>query len=127
VAWEAAPAGTRSYAIIADDWDVPSPLFPVAHFTHWILYDIPPDAQHIDGLTSDSELKQLGISLGENSDGARGYRPPCPPFGKHHYVFRVYALDVPTVHPGGSGRLQLLAAMKGHVLAYGELVGQFGR
>jgi Raf kinase inhibitor-like YbhB/YbcL family protein len=125
--WDAAPAPTLSYAMIAVDWDVPSPNFRAASFTHWILYNIPPDLRHIDSSAGAGELHRLGIEPGENSDAARSYVPPCPPFGKHRYVFRIYALDVPKLQPAAFDRLALLAAMKGHILAYGELVGRFGR
>jgi phosphatidylethanolamine-binding protein (PEBP) family uncharacterized protein len=42
LAWDAAPAGTLSYAITAVDGDVPAPVFPAGNFTHWVLYDISP-------------------------------------------------------------------------------------
>jgi Raf kinase inhibitor-like YbhB/YbcL family protein len=127
LAWDAAPTGTLSYALIAVDWDVPSPVFPVASATHWILYDIPPGLRAIDGAISAAELDRLGIQRGENSNAARDYLPPCPPFGKHRYVFRVYALDVAKLQSAAHDRLALLAAMKGHVLAYGEIIGRFAR
>ena len=29
----------------------------------------------------------------KNSDGRKGWTPPCPPSGTHHYRFTVYALN----------------------------------
>jgi Raf kinase inhibitor-like YbhB/YbcL family protein len=52
---------------------------------------------------------------------------PCPPSDVHNYVFRLYALDTlldlePRISKG-----ELLAAMEGHILAQGELIGTFTR
>jgi Raf kinase inhibitor-like YbhB/YbcL family protein len=126
LSWEGAPPGARSYAILAIDWDAPSPKYRLASFTHWILYDIPPAVVQIDGAVADGELSRRGIASGRNSRGTTGFVPPCPPFGKHGYVFRVYALDVAALRPGSPDRAGVLEAMTGHVLAYGELVGRFG-
>jgi Raf kinase inhibitor-like YbhB/YbcL family protein len=126
LSWENAPSGTQSYAILAVDWDAPSPAYRLVSFTHWVLYDIPRAAVQIEAAVSDGELRRLGIASGHNSNGKTGFAPLCPPLGRHRYVFRVYALDVPALHPGSTDRAGMLEAMRGHVLAYGELVGRFG-
>jgi phosphatidylethanolamine-binding protein (PEBP) family uncharacterized protein len=46
--------------------------------------------------------------------------------GKHRYLFRLYALDVPEIHPASRDRDAMMDAMTGHVLAYGEIAGLFG-
>jgi Raf kinase inhibitor-like YbhB/YbcL family protein len=57
-----------------------------------------------------------------------GYGGPCPPPGKpHRYLFKVYALDAPLALGPGASKTQVLAAMRDHVLAMGELMGTFGR
>jgi phosphatidylethanolamine-binding protein (PEBP) family uncharacterized protein len=43
----------------------------------------------------------------------------------HRYFFQVFALDTALQVPPGAERDQLLAAMAGHVLAKGSLVGTF--
>ena len=43
----------------------------------------------------------------------------------HHYHFEVFALDRTLALAGGADRDALLAAMRGHVLARGELIGTF--
>jgi Raf kinase inhibitor-like YbhB/YbcL family protein len=126
LSWEGAPSGTQSYAILAVDWDAPSAAYRLMSFTHWVLYNIAPAVVQIDGAIADAELRRLGIAVGRNSYGATGFVPPCPPFDKHRYVFRVYALDVPALKPGSANRAGVLEAMGGHVLAYGELIGRFG-
>ena len=42
---------------------------------------------------------------GRNDFGKAGYGGPCPPGGTHHYVFRIYALDMlPAPGPGRSDK-----------------------
>ena len=65
-----------------------------------------------------------------SSAGTIGYRGPRPPAGDppHSYHVQMFALDVVLSLPlTGADRDQILAAMKGHVLARGELVGLFAR
>lgn len=125
--WDGAPPGTASFAILADDWDVPSPALPLAHFNHWILFDIAGDRRRIDEAVAAADLRTSGIRSGTNSAGHADYAPPCPPMGVHRYIFRLYALDVAHLRPASDGRAALLDAMKGHVLGYGEIVATFGR
>jgi Raf kinase inhibitor-like YbhB/YbcL family protein len=61
---------------------------------------------------------------GTNDWGRRGWNGPCPPIGRHRYFFRVYALDIVLDAPGIT-KIELLAAIKGHILAQGELIGTY--
>jgi Raf kinase inhibitor-like YbhB/YbcL family protein len=118
--WTAAPAGTKSFALVMDDPDA-------LDFTHWIAYNIRPDARELAEGASRSQMSQ-GSAEGANSYGAVGYAGPCPPPGKpHHYVFRVFALDRSLALPAGAARGQVNAAMKGHVLAEGRTTGLYQR
>jgi phosphatidylethanolamine-binding protein (PEBP) family uncharacterized protein len=47
--------------------------------------------------------------------------------GVHHYHFKVYALDTELDTPAGSSKDELLAAIEGHVLDEGELIGTYER
>jgi hypothetical protein len=64
---------------------------------------------------------------GSNSKSERGYFGPRPPAGDppHPYHFQIFALDTTLDLPDGFNRHALLQAMRGHVLAEGELVGTF--
>jgi Raf kinase inhibitor-like YbhB/YbcL family protein len=124
--WEGAPDKALSYVLIATDWDGPTPRFRLGNFTHWILFNIPQDVHEIKSAATPAELTQRKIEIGNNSSGAAAYVPPCPPSGKHRYIFRLYALDVPQIHPASDDRDAVMDAMTGHVLAYGEIVGLFG-
>ncbi|MBV8652039.1 MAG: phospholipid-binding protein, partial [Alphaproteobacteria bacterium] len=58
-----------------------------------------------------------------------GYDGPCPPWNDkrvHHYHFKVYALDVPSLTlTGNFGSKEALAAIAKHTLAMGEAVGTY--
>ena len=126
VSWEGAPDGARSYVLIVTDWDGPTPRFRLRNFTHWILYNIPRGVRGVKSAVKPAELTREKIEIGINSSGAAAYGPPCPPLGKHRYKFRVYALDVPQIVPASRDREGVMNAMKGRVLAYGEIAGLFG-
>lgn len=120
LAWSEAPAGTRSLAVIVEDPDAPF------GFVHWVVHGLPADAR---GLPEGAASQALPGSAraGKNGYGGNGYVGPCPPFGSHHYIFRVYAIDTNIDLPAGATKEQLIAAMTGHVLAEGKLVGLYGR
>jgi Raf kinase inhibitor-like YbhB/YbcL family protein len=123
IEWTPGPEGTQSYALIATDWDAPSPNFRLLMVTHWILFNIPADVREIPQAVGNDQLSAEGIVSGAAMDGSLGYLPPCPPLGQHQYQFRVYAVDVDTIQPESNSRSDVLAALQGHVLAYGELIG----
>jgi Raf kinase inhibitor-like YbhB/YbcL family protein len=110
------PAGAKSLALIVDDPDAPSGLF-----THWVIWNISPQT------TTIAEGNAPKGVHGTNDFGKSGYGGPCPPSGTHRYYFKVFALDRELDLPAGAKRGQLDAAMKGHVIAEGELVGRYTR
>jgi Raf kinase inhibitor-like YbhB/YbcL family protein len=110
------PSGTKSLVLIADDPDAPS-----GFFTHWLIWNIAPQT------TSISEGNPPKGVHGTNDFGKSEYKGPCPPSGTHKYSFKVFALDRELDLRSGAKRSQLDAAMKGHVIAQGELVGRYAR
>lgn len=150
ISWSRGPAGTASYAILAVDPDVPA-VFTDADkegrvipaglkrrpFYHWVLADIPPSRTALaEGEDSNGPAaKPAGPTghgargLNDFGDGRAGYDGPCPPWNDaiaHHYHFQVYALDVahprlPAAFTGSDVR----HAIRGHVLAQGEVVGLY--
>src|SRR5262249_14434214 len=122
----AAPETTKSYALVAMDWDALSPRLRLFSVVHWVLYNIPASTTEIPQNSSSKSLGQSGISSGLNMSGQPGYMPPCPPLDTHRYEFRVYALDVDRIAPASNDRPGVMQAIDGHILAYGELVGLNG-
>jgi hypothetical protein len=110
------PPEAKSLVLIVDDPDAPSGLF-----THWAVWNISPQTATIgEGNTPE------GVQ-GTNDFGKSGYGGPCPPSGTHRYYFKVFALDRELDLPVGAKRSQLDAAMKGHVIAQGELMGRYSK
>jgi len=161
--WTDVPAGTRSFAVICHDPDVPSKgddvnqadrevpaALPRVDFFHWVLVDLPvtvtelAEAAHSQGFTPRGKAGPEAVGgarhglndytgwFAGNADMSGeyfGYDGPFPPFNDsimHHYVFTVYALDVPRLAVEGhfSGA-QAIAAMAGHVLARATLTGTY--
>jgi Raf kinase inhibitor-like YbhB/YbcL family protein len=114
VSWSQPPAGTKSIALLIDDPDAPSGMF-----VHLLAVNIPP----MQSSLALSRPLPMGVSVGRNGTGKVGYFAPCPPNGMHHYHFRVYALDRRAPDAQGLTRMTFLQAVKGHVLAQGELIG----
>jgi Raf kinase inhibitor-like YbhB/YbcL family protein len=121
--WGGIPPNTQTFALLCEDPDAPR-----GTWTHWVLYNIPADKTILtEGIPKDKELPD-GARQGKNDFGKIGYGGPSPPKGKRHrYFFKLYALDATLDRPAGATRDQVLAAITGHVLAEGHLLGQYGR
>lgn len=102
---------------------VDDPDAPAGIWCHWLLYDI---SAKVHNLAQGSKPATLGVD-GKNDFGKLGYNGPCPPRGgPHRYCFRLYALDVHTLGlAAGARRAEVLAALKGHILAQSEYMGRF--
>lgn len=118
----APPEGTKSLVIVVDDPDTTGDFF-----THMVAFNIAPDVHR---LPSGTEIVSAGgeaARFGLNSYNAAHYSGPCPPRGEvHRYRFRVIALDTMLSLPEGAPKGQIDAAMDGHILGEGQLVGYFG-
>jgi Raf kinase inhibitor-like YbhB/YbcL family protein len=123
LSWEGLPLGTRAVALICDDPDA-----PVRTWVHWVLYGLPANTTELPaGLSTDPQLAD-GSRQGVNDFGRSGYGGPCPPPGApHRYFFKIYALDAELDLPAGASKRELLAAMEGHVLDEGALIGIYQR
>jgi Raf kinase inhibitor-like YbhB/YbcL family protein len=121
--WEGIPANAKSLALIADDPDA-----PIGTWVHWVLYDIPPTLQSLPEDVAKSPFVPGIGTQGINDFRKTGYNGPCPPRGKpHRYFFKLYALDTILELKSGASKVELEKAMRGHILAQGELMGKFGR
>ena len=159
--WSDVPRGTKSFALIVHDFDVPSKLedvnqegkevpesLPRIELFHWLLLDIPASVREIESGKHSDGIKPRGKQGPHAPDGFRhglngftdwfagdsqmegkyyGYDGPAPPWNDsiaHHYVFTLYALDVPHVEVEGElTGSHVRAALEGHVLAKATLTG----
>ena len=123
LAWSEVPQGTQSLALIADDPDA-----PMGTWVHWVLYGLPADTRELPEGVPAKETVLDGARQGTNDFGRIGYGGPCPPpNGPHRYFFKLFALDAePELGPGAT-KDELLAAMRGHVLGGGQLMGLYRR
>ena len=121
--WQGLPDGTQSIALIVDDPDAPGKTW-----VHWVIYNIPADSTGLPLDVPKNKSLNDGSLQGKNDFGRIGYNGPCPPPGKpHRYFFKVYALDTTLGLKSGATKSQLEAAMSGHILGKGEIVGKYGR
>jgi Raf kinase inhibitor-like YbhB/YbcL family protein len=128
-------------------------LMPRTDFYHWTLADIPATQTSIaagqlaDGVVAkgkpgpEATLAGAAVRQGVNdytgwfagdaqmAGDYYGYDGPCPPWNDerlHHYVFRLYALDVARLPlEGRFTGPQALAAIRGHILDEAQLIGAY--
>jgi Raf kinase inhibitor-like YbhB/YbcL family protein len=124
LSWSAGPSGTKCFAVIVDDPDAPDPKAPKTTWVHWVVYNIPASVNELAEGAATAGLPAGALS-GKNDWKRTGYGGPCPPIGRHRYFHKVYALDVvlPDLH--APDKASLLEAMRGHVLAEGQVVGTY--
>jgi Raf kinase inhibitor-like YbhB/YbcL family protein len=113
------PKKAKSLALVIEDPDAPK----ATPFVHWLVYDIPPTTREL----VEGEEPPRGAAEGINDFGRRGYAGPKPPSGRHHYVFKLYALDTVVGAKGPLTKIELDAQLRGHVLEKAELVGTYAR
>lgn len=141
--WSNAPASTQSFALQVYDPDAPTG----SGFWHWAVYDIPAAATGLAQGAGNSSATLPAGAYGGNTDfldtGATGgngnYGGPCPPTGDtpHHYIFTLYALDVPHVNTAAgvptTGTAGLFgfalgrAGIGAHMLAKATFTATYGR
>ncbi|MCL2660784.1 MAG: YbhB/YbcL family Raf kinase inhibitor-like protein [Acidobacteriaceae bacterium] len=129
--------------------EVPASL-PRVNFYHWLLWDIQATAREIAAGSQSDGVTMHGKQGPEAPGGMRhgindytawfagdatmngdyyGYDGPCPPWNdaiKHRYSFTLYALDVKELDVKGELKsADVLAALKGHVLAEAKITGTY--
>jgi hypothetical protein len=94
-------------------------------FTPWIIWNIPPLQVIPEGIPrKGTVIIPISAVQGITDYWTIGYTGPCPPRGQMiRYQFKVYGLDTMLALVPGSNKHQLISAMKGHVLQFGETAG----
>lgn len=124
LAWSNPPPNTKSYAVFLDD---PEGLLG-AGVSHWVAYNVPANVTSFaEGEMAKQSQKFMG---GKGTRDNALYIGPCPPTGDapHHYVFTVIATDLdPGALKAGMAKDEVMAALKGHMLKAGSLIGRYAR
>lgn len=112
------PPQTKSLALIMHDPDA----WGGRDFLHWIVWNIPNDATHIEDVLP-------GAILGVNDKGVTGYMRPAPLKGSgiHRYIFELYALDAVLDLPHHTDRLTVEVAINKHLIEKAKLTGLYER
>ena len=111
------PSETMSIAVVMDS---SGETTGTQEFPHWVQFDMPPESE----IPQDaSELGTLGSTI-----GALGYAPPCPQGDNLRiYTLKVFAVDSLLGLDERTGKAELLMALEGRVVGYGELTGEYSR
>ncbi|HUJ95343.1 MAG TPA: YbhB/YbcL family Raf kinase inhibitor-like protein [Terriglobales bacterium] len=121
--WSGAPAGTQSFALIADDPDAPG-----GTWNHWVLFDLPANTSSLPENLGRTEELPNGARQGRNDFRKTGYNGPCPPPGKpHRYFFKLYALSRKLNLQAGVSKQEVEKAMQGQILGQAEWMGKYQR
>ncbi|GCF93775.1 hypothetical protein NRIC_16660 [Enterococcus florum] len=110
-----------SLAVIMDDID--HPLMGV--YNHWLIWNIPPQQTIPEAIPKGEKVSTLSGAVQGIGYGKHRYRGPKPPFGSHRYNYHVFALDQKLNLEASAKKADLLAAMEGHIVQYGFLVGEY--
>lgn len=129
--WAGVPKGTKSFALVCDDPDAPSPRKPNPDpWVHWVIYNLPSTATSLpEGVPREREWTD-GAIQGVNSwpEDNVGYLGPMPPRGSgvHRYFFKLYALDTELrLEPDKVTKAILMDAISEHVLQEANLMGVY--
>ena len=120
LSWSKGPASTQSYAIIMQDSDGNHGGDAILH---WTMYNVSDRTSSLEPNLADPPPP--GSAYGPNVLGPHHIYegPRTPPGPRHRYHIQVLALDTPiSVDPNVSWD-DLKAAIKGHVVASGQIVG----
>ena len=122
LSWSALPPAAKSITLICDDPDAPAKTW-----VHWVVYDLPPTVDSLPESVPKTDTIPGGGKQGKTDFNRIGWNGPCPPGGTHRYFFKLYALDTMLNLPAGKTKSEIEKAMKGHILAQGELMGTYTR
>jgi Raf kinase inhibitor-like YbhB/YbcL family protein len=123
LAWSDPPAGTQSFVLSVSDPDAPDPAAPRMTWVHWVVYGLPADLRALP--EGASRKLPPGARHALNDWKSPDYGGPCPPKGRHRYVFKLFALDVPPSNRGSIPHANLGRFIKSHVIGSAQLVGTY--
>jgi Raf kinase inhibitor-like YbhB/YbcL family protein len=116
LAWSEPPEGTKGFAISCIDPDA-----PMGDWVHWLVCNIPGNVTELE-----KGQDPPGTEI-RNDFGKPSYGGPCPPSGKHRYVFAVYALDTDKLDTSGMIKDSFVHRVKEHTIGSAQLIGLYER
>lgn len=122
LSWSGVSHDAKSLVLVVED-----PVLPFMTVTHWLLWNIPPEMKGFsEGMAEGiNPLPETSIFQGKNVYGKHVYCGPKPPWGRHQYIFTLYALDCTLEILPSISRKKLLESIKPHVIQKGTLTGVF--
>jgi Raf kinase inhibitor-like YbhB/YbcL family protein len=110
--WSAAPAGTKSLALIVDDSSA-----PITPSIYWLVFDIGPG-------TTDIQEGSLptGARQALNSAGTARHSSRCPQGHPHMYRFTIYALRTVLKQSSGASLESVWTAIAAATIGRGRIV-----
>ncbi|WP_455817785.1 kinase inhibitor [Pseudomonas cerasi] len=92
LAWDDAPAGTKSFVVTCYDPDAPTG----SGWWHWVVANLPADTRELPEGAGSGKVDLPAGSVQTRTDfGSAGYGGAAPPKGEsHRYIFTVHAIDI---------------------------------
>jgi Raf kinase inhibitor-like YbhB/YbcL family protein len=124
--WTNVPPNTVSFVLLVHDPDAALDK-KTTDVLHWLAFNIPGTATGLPEAVPPTAMMSDGTVQAKNRRGAVGYLGPgAPAVGPyHHYTFELFALDTKLTLGADATRPDVLAAIDGHILGKGVLVGRF--
>lgn len=122
--WNAGPEGTQSYAVVLQDLAATGDRNSIVQ---WTIFNIPGDVTALPGSIPEGEevveVEGARQFSSYRAPGPPGLDPPVTPVSGEDwislYTFQIFALDTTLDIAEGATFVDVVAAMEGHVLAYG--------
>lgn len=111
------PIETVSLLLVVDDPDAVS-----GRWIHWLIWNISPEDKKIE----ENSVPPNAIA-GLNSFNRIEWGGPCPPSGKHGYIFKLYALDSMLDISPDTTIFKIEQIIKDHIITQAELLGYYQR
>jgi hypothetical protein len=119
-------SSATSIAIIMDDLDIPF----MKSLNHWVIWNIPKMELIPENIPYGSPVTSMGNAIQGKAYGKNRYRGPKQPFfikSTHNYLFQFYVLDCFLSLDMNATKEDVINAMQGHIIQYGEIMGKYRR
>lgn len=114
--WSVPPPGSAELVLVVEDASSPAGADPACH---WLVWGLPGQR----GKLLEGEVPPR---TGKNAVGNSEWLLPAPPEGEtRHYLFQLFATELPLVLMPGAGRAELLASLQGSIVACAALHATF--